>query len=119
MATAALLKAAKMIIASAGKKVKKNPAPRKGTAKPKRVSQITKKAPSKRLVKRRKANDVEGFFPNPSEIGEAYQHADTFMIQVMVGKEWRTIASTKALANAKDVAQAYATQTGKQVRVVK
>ena len=44
----------------------KNPAPRIGTARPKRVSQITKKAPSKRLVARRRKNTDEGYFPNPT-----------------------------------------------------
>ncbi len=42
-----------------------NPAPRKGTASVKRPSQITGEAPTKRLVKRRKANTHEGYFPNP------------------------------------------------------
>ena len=44
---------------------KSNPAPRKGTASVKRPSQITGEAPTKRLVKRRKANTHEGYFPNP------------------------------------------------------
>lgn len=44
----------------------KNPAPRIGTARPRRPSQITKKAPSKRLVARRSANTRRGYFPNPS-----------------------------------------------------
>ena len=42
-----------------------NPAPRIGTARPRRVSQITKKPPTKRLVARRKVNTDEGYFPNP------------------------------------------------------
>jgi len=43
-----------------------NPAPRIGTARPRRKSQITGKTPSKRLVKRRTANKKPGYFPNPS-----------------------------------------------------
>jgi hypothetical protein len=43
----------------------KNPAPRIGTARPRRVSQVTKKPPTKRLVKRRKQNTDVGYFPNP------------------------------------------------------
>jgi hypothetical protein len=43
----------------------KNPAPRTGTKRPRRVSQITKKAPTTRLVARRKANSKAGYFPNP------------------------------------------------------
>lgn len=43
----------------------KNPAPRVGTKRPRRVSQVTKKPPTKRLVTRRKANTKAGYFPNP------------------------------------------------------
>jgi hypothetical protein len=43
----------------------KNPAPRIGTASPRRRSQITKKPPTKRLVKRRVVNTKKGYFPNP------------------------------------------------------
>lgn len=43
----------------------KNPATRIGTARPKRVSQITKKHPTKRLVTRRLKNTAKGYFPNP------------------------------------------------------
>jgi len=45
--------------------VRKNPAPRIGTARPRRVSQVTKAPPTKRLVKRRKQNTDVGYFPNP------------------------------------------------------
>jgi hypothetical protein len=44
-----------------------NPAPRTGTKRPRRVSQITKKAPTTRLVARRRANSKAGYFPNPSK----------------------------------------------------
>lgn len=43
-----------------------NPAPRIGTARPKRVSQVTKKAPTKRLVSRRRVNSEPGYYPNPN-----------------------------------------------------
>ncbi|HEY6020917.1 MAG TPA: hypothetical protein VIY48_13760, partial [Candidatus Paceibacterota bacterium] len=46
----------------------KNPAPRKGASKPRRASQITGKAPSKRLVRRRQANNEPGYFPNPTAV---------------------------------------------------
>ena len=42
-----------------------NPAARIGTARPKRKSAATHAAPSKRLVRRRKANVKQGYFPNP------------------------------------------------------
>jgi hypothetical protein len=48
-----------------GDAYKPNPAKRKGTAKPYRRSQATKKAPTKRLVSRRKSNTEKGYFPNP------------------------------------------------------
>ncbi len=54
------------------KHVQKNPAPRKGTAKPKRPSQATGKAPSKRLVARRTSNTKKGYFPNPAEVKQAH-----------------------------------------------
>jgi len=42
-----------------------NPAPRIGTAHPKRKSEATKKTPTKRLVARRKRNTKAGYYPNP------------------------------------------------------
>lgn len=42
-----------------------NPALRIGTSRQKRPSQITGHPPTKRLVKRRRKNSVEGYFPNP------------------------------------------------------
>lgn len=42
-----------------------NPRPRIGTKRPKRASEATGQAPSKRLVKRRKSNTEVGYFPNP------------------------------------------------------
>jgi hypothetical protein len=42
-----------------------NPGVRKGTAKPHRISQSTRGKPTKRLVRRRKANTKAGCFPNP------------------------------------------------------
>lgn len=37
-----------------------------------RKSQITGKAPTKRLVKRRRANTTPGYFPNPAEVLKAH-----------------------------------------------
>jgi hypothetical protein len=55
-----------------------NPAPRIGTAKPKRRSQVTGKAPSKRLVARRAKNKRRGYFPNPADIHvDINSHNDT------------------------------------------
>ena len=46
------------------------PAPRsKNPIKPRSPSRITGKAPSKRLVARRKKNDVPGYYPNPIDGG--------------------------------------------------
>lgn len=56
-----------------------NPAPRIGTAKPKRKSQITGKAPSKRLIARRTKNVKKGFFPNPSADVVAAQELRAFI----------------------------------------
>lgn len=46
----------------------KNPRPRLGTKFPNRVSSITKRPPTKRLVARRRKNNKKGYFPNP--VGE-------------------------------------------------
>ena len=45
-----------------------NPAERIGTAHPRRRSAATHAAPSKRLVRRRKANVKKGYFPNPIDL---------------------------------------------------
>jgi hypothetical protein len=68
------LKRIKATFSEPVKKRAANPAPRIGTARPRRVSQITKKAPAKRLVKRRRANTDEGYFPNPVEALHATFH---------------------------------------------
>lgn len=87
MATKAqILAAAKRIVAAAKKPAvkrparKANPAKRIGTKKPTRASAATGKAPSKRLVKRRKANTAEGYFPNPAEVVKAHSHALPFHV---------------------------------------
>lgn len=56
--------------------VKSNPRPRLGTKKPTRVSSATGRAPSKRLVRRRKTNTRKGYFPNPSEVQRAQRYAN-------------------------------------------
>lgn len=91
MATKAqILAAAKRIVAAAKKPAvkrvtrKANPAKRIGTKKPTRASAVTGKPPSKRLVKRRKANTAEGYFPNPSEVVKA--HANNLPFHVYTVK---------------------------------
>lgn len=49
-----------------------NPRSRLGTKKPRRASTATGRAPTKRLVARRKANVKKGYFPNPGEIRSAH-----------------------------------------------
>jgi hypothetical protein len=67
----------------------KNPAPRLGTKRPRRVSQITKKPPTKRLVTRRKANTQAGYFPNPTKREIAASIHDEFPQFVKVGFQGR------------------------------
>lgn len=123
MTTAALLKAAKLIVANATKKParKTNPAKRKGTTKPKRVSQITKKAPSKRLVARRKVNTAKGYFPNPAEISRAYASKETlpYKVQCKHGETWKTNAGFANELDAVGYAKSYAKSFASPVRVVK
>ena len=131
MATKAqILAAAKKIVADAAKKPAKrktNPAPRIGTKKPNRVSQITKAKPTKRLVKRRKANEVEGYFPNPSEIKRAHtstakqrSKGAAYRIQILDNlDEWTDVALAWSEQDAANLAHGYAARTGKKVRVVK
>lgn len=101
MATKAqILAAAKKIVADAAKKPAKrkaNPAPRIGTKKPTRKSQITGKPPTKRLVKRRKANTLEGYFPNPAEVSKAYAENLPFKVQQQYSAtgKWKTIGAFK------------------------
>ena len=90
----------------------KNPARRKGTASPKRVSQITKKPPSKRLVKRRKVNTRAGYFPNPTK--ESH-----YQVQIMVGGKWKTISEHGREAHAVTSAHALAALIPQPIRVVK
>lgn len=112
---AALLKAAKQIVAAAAKpttKRKKNPAPRIGTAKPKRRSQATGKAPTKRLVTRRKANAKKGYFPNPAEVVKAHKTAYTpsdkkYIVQTRktATAKWVNVAEFWGPTHAKEYAE--------------
>jgi hypothetical protein len=93
---------------------KKNPAKRIGTAKPKRVSQVTKKAPSKRLVKRRMKNTDEGYFPNPIKL--------PFLVQVQnpIDKKFRDVARFDFVDDAKTFARSLGRKNPSHVyRVVK
>lgn len=69
------------------KKRAANPAPRIGTARPRRVSQLTKKPPTKRLVARRKKNTDQGYFPNP-DIGRKHNPiADKIALHFNAGND--------------------------------
>ncbi len=93
---------------------KKNPAKRIGTAKPKRVSQVTKKAPSKRLVK----NTDEGYFPNPVK-KDSYPYKVQYTSDRKTGK-WVEFSAHKKLNDAGIAARAVAGKNHKlTVRVVK
>jgi hypothetical protein len=80
-----------------------NPAPRIGTARPKRRSQITKKAPSKRLVARRSVNTRKGYFPNPNlAISEkakyaVYQSSPKGVEMIAMFTDWKTADATAKL----------------------
>lgn len=87
---------------------KANPTKRKGAASPKRVSQITKKPPTKRLVKRRKANTEAGYFPNPNP-----KKKTEYLVQQLSPKaagKWLFIASF----NDSTHAMQYAKSMGRQ-----
>lgn len=123
-------------------KRKANPAPRKRAAKKSgaeadyeafaasvkkravsRPSQVTKKAPSKRLVARRKVaakKPVKGYFPNPGGTS-----INRFPLEVQyyvpVNDNWITIAKLPAeyIELAKKVAKAAAMETSFKIRVIK
>lgn len=100
----------------------KRGAKRKGTAKPNRVSQITKKAPSKRLVTRRKRNTDPGYFPNPHQKKLPY-HVDVSKDPHLVvdgrGGVWHGVAEFEKKADAVKYARELATTTNAPIRVVK
>jgi hypothetical protein len=97
----------------AAKTVKRKPAAktakRVGTAKPLRKSQITGKAPSKRLVKRRKTNTTPGYFPNPAEVAAAHAPAKYYVA---------TMKSHNTLAAAKKEGQDIYAKTGIPLRII-
>lgn len=83
----------------------KRGAPRKGTASPRRKSQITGKKPTVRLVRRRQANSKAGYFPNPAMTsawaetgGVAYKYA---IVQRAPGGDVTDVALVKSMADAK------------------
>jgi len=77
--------------------VKSNPAKRIGTARPKRVSQITKRPPTKRLVARRRKNTDAGYFPNPAPVKQNVEF-EVFVYNAI--KKAKTGKKTKQLAQA-------------------
>lgn len=95
-----------------------NPAPRIGTAKPKRKSQATGKAPTKRLVARRTKNTVKGRFPNPAPLKRKLK--DLYYLSIQDGDTWfRFWAPRKTLATAKKDAEDYAKRFGRPVKIEK
>lgn len=81
---------------------KTNPAPFIGTSRPMRRSQITKKPPSKRLVKRRKKNRNQGYFPNPLKVNEwakysIYQSSTKGVERVAMSRDKATAEALAAL----------------------
>lgn len=85
-------------------KAKSNPRPRTGTKKPTRASTATGKAPTKRLVKRRKANMKAGYFPNPRK--KTVRAPKPFDVQESNDKaHWTTVASCKTQEKAFQIAK--------------
>lgn len=120
---------AKMTVGSVKAKVyhvrHANPTKRTGitkTAYVKRPSQATQSAPSKRLVKRRKANVVgSGRFPNPSKPKWAFDAGDAdkniYSVHAKHGKSYSKIAEFKDYKKAVEYAEAYANAHEKQMKV--
>jgi hypothetical protein len=106
-----------------------NPAPRTGTKRPRRASQITKKPPTTRLVARRKANSKAGYFPNPlmPKVHRKQQKKNiNHPVNFPYGVEylnpgtghWNILSAFKELKHAKEYAQAWANANPKfSVRV--
>jgi len=107
-----------------------NPAPRRGAKKPKRASQRVHrnkngtftKAPTKRLVTRRKKNVRKGYFPNPAAIARAHRAqvkkakpARHVYVVFLKGFESRPLDSANSLTLAKRAAQRLANRTGKSM----
>ena len=82
----------------------KNPASRIGTARPRRLSQVTRNPPTKRLVKRRKKNTDVGYFPNPV-IDSVTQNAD---YEVYVYKSIKEAQNTKGTLKERQARLSYA-----------
>jgi len=117
----------KKLPATLWKKVERKPNPTKRTgisktAYVKRPSQATQSAPSKRLVKRRKANVVgSGRFPNPSKPKWAFDAGDAdkniYSVHAKHGKSYSKIAEFKDYKKAVEYAEAYANAHEKQMKV--
>jgi len=90
----------------------------------KRPSQITKKAPTKRLVARRKkaaAKPVKGYFPNPGKKPAPY-NALPYCVQLEYeGRGWKTVAAFAAQIPAENHAHGIAKKfpDGPSIRVIK
>jgi hypothetical protein len=89
---------------------KTNPATRKRAIS--RPSQVTKKAPTKRLVARRKVaakNPVKGYFPNPRKKRDSYAEFAPVEIQINTGAGWILYAAACDGESAKKLAKDLAT----------
>lgn len=100
-------------------KRKKNPSRRKGTTKVHRASQATGKAPSARLVKRRRKNTDTGYFPNPAHAKVHNLHYEV-MAQDKDFPTWLTLAVFAHESEAKHYAYDFAKRMKKYaVKVIK
>lgn len=100
-----------------------NPRPRIGAKRPTRASSATGKAPTKRLVKRRKANTVKGFFPNPKvrvfNKSKGAKGKVGYAVHSASQPYYNAIAWFSSLSDAKEIAQEAADRTGKQLKITK
>lgn len=77
-------------------------------------SQITGKRPSARLRRRRAANTMPGYFPNPDQKNDMQ-----YRVEKKDGAKWLPVGTFKTKQDAFQYAEAYADTTGKYVRVLK
>lgn len=82
-----------IVLATAIKPPKSNPRPRIGTAKSKRRSTATGKAPTKRLISRRVKNSRKGYFPNPKTkkrraVTKRREYAQSLFVEIKRSNKW-------------------------------
>ena len=83
-----------------------------------RPSQVTKKAPSKRLVNRRKKNTKSGYFPNPVKKSPIKKDPFKFVVEKASDAGFYKIAKFANEHDAADYARAYAEHHKVSVRVM-